>query len=715
MAERKAPSFPKEIKSLPIFPYHGKIKESFDKPSVVTVITAPTGTGKTTFITVDRALHNKSQTALIAVPTIPAVHTIHGFCSRVIKDTDRKVIGYACGGTKKYKEQHSVAVVTHQHAFNTLCKSLNKCIKEDTTKYLDNRFVLIDEAHDRSRENYKLLALCLYLLNRNFKIKLAISSATMNSAPLIEEFKNKEVINIDVNSYSVTIRYAYNTTLRRSARELQQDILMTIRQQAAVNKPGKVGLVFVSGEQMIYPLIKELSRDPDIVALPAHSTLGSEDIDAIFEEHPTKKKVIIGTNMLESAITIPNVVFIIDSMFEKVQLFIAGSRMSNLKERHISQSSADQRKGRTGRTEPGTCIRMCSRYFFDSLPVAHKNDFHTTPHQVSMIELLKLSLPVQDIFRFTDEEYKINMKLLTDQNLIDEKNNVTKFGNSVVDYPVSLENGICIHYARYINCADCKEKKKKCAKCEAATILTVLACSMFEGTRNNSCYFYPRNEDHELHKEEKFEKFARTDDLETMLTIMVTMMFEAYELTDRSYGGWCGANSFHKKSMINCLKIFRQVISRLYDIDTNEVDATIFNKRLKPKFLFSEEKLPDTVMIDQDVMDTIRRTVLRAYPERFEYFYGTWQYKSTRFRIHSKDSNCTMLTNTPPKHIGALGMAQFESRDGVLYCLSWVIKDPELDVPIPTIEGAEPIPEAPELTDAEKLLILQAGLAVLAV
>ena len=72
------------------------------------------------------------------------------------------------------------------------------------------------------------------------------------------------------------------------------------------------------------------------------------------------RKCIISTNIAETSVTIDGVRFVIDSGRVKEMSYDAKYHMQRLQEFWISQASAEQRRGRAGRTGPGVCYRYIS-------------------------------------------------------------------------------------------------------------------------------------------------------------------------------------------------------------------------------------------------------------------------------------------------------------------------------------------------------------------
>ena len=90
-----------------------------------------------------------------------------------------------------------------------------------------------------------------------------------------------------------------------------------------------------------------------------HSVLSSEDQSSAFDiPPPGVRKVVIATNIAETGITIPDVVYVIDCGKVKEIRYMETSQMSSLEEVFVSKASARQRQGRAGRVQEGICFRL---------------------------------------------------------------------------------------------------------------------------------------------------------------------------------------------------------------------------------------------------------------------------------------------------------------------------------------------------------------------
>jgi HrpA-like RNA helicase len=141
------------------------------------------------------------------------------------------------------------------------------------------------------------------------------------------------------------------------------------------------------------------------IILPLHSSLSIEDQETVFDIPPEGvRKCILSTNIAETSVTIDGLRFIIDSGKVKEISFDPKYKMQRLQEFWISRASAEQRKGRAGRTGPGVCFRLYSNEDYNSF-----NEF-TTPEikrvPLSCLLLQMIAMGLKNVRRYeTKFEY----------------------------------------------------------------------------------------------------------------------------------------------------------------------------------------------------------------------------------------------------------------------------------------------------------------------
>ena len=99
--------------------------------------------------------------------------------------------------------------------------------------------------------------------------------------------------------------------------------------------------------------------------IPLHSALPDSQNEQIFDRKQTgRRKVIVSTNIAESSITVPDIVYVIDFCLSKETTYNPYNSMEKLELCWASRASAKQRAGRTGRVCNGFCFRLIPQIFF---------------------------------------------------------------------------------------------------------------------------------------------------------------------------------------------------------------------------------------------------------------------------------------------------------------------------------------------------------------
>ena len=101
----------------------------------------------------------------------------------------------------------------------------------------------------------------------------------------------------------------------------------------------------------------------ELIALPIYASLPQDQQAKIFEPTPEgARKVVFATNIAETSLTIDGIVHVVDTGFCKQNMFDPRTGMESLQVVPVSKASADQRKGRAGRTRPGKCYRLYTKW-----------------------------------------------------------------------------------------------------------------------------------------------------------------------------------------------------------------------------------------------------------------------------------------------------------------------------------------------------------------
>jgi ATP-dependent helicase HrpB len=217
--------------------------------------------------------------------------------------------------------------------------------------------VVFDEFHERSVHADLGLALSLHsraLLRP--ELRILVMSATLDAVPVAELLGGAPVVSSEGRAYPVETRW-----LARPVAERIEGAVVGAVLRALEEDPGDV-LVFLPGAGEIGRTERRLAEAglPSGVAVrPLFGNLTRHQQDlAIAPSVPGERKVVLATSIAETSLTIEGVRVVIDSGLMRVPRFDPGTGLSRLETLRVTRDSADQRRGRAGRTAPGVCYRL---------------------------------------------------------------------------------------------------------------------------------------------------------------------------------------------------------------------------------------------------------------------------------------------------------------------------------------------------------------------
>jgi ATP-dependent helicase HrpB len=217
--------------------------------------------------------------------------------------------------------------------------------------------ILFDEFHERSLDADLGLALALDArAGLREDLRVLVMSATLDGARVAGLLGNAPVIASEGRAFPVETRYLGQGSGARIEDRVADAVRMTL-----ANEPGSI-LAFLPGQGEINRVAERLDAralpsDVDVVAL--FGALDARDQQrAIAPPPPGHRKVVLATSIAETSITIDGVRVVIDSGLERGPRYEPDVGITRLVTQRVSRASADQRRGRAGRTEPGVCLRL---------------------------------------------------------------------------------------------------------------------------------------------------------------------------------------------------------------------------------------------------------------------------------------------------------------------------------------------------------------------
>ncbi len=170
-------------------------------------------------------------------------------------------------------------------------------------------------------------------------------------------------------TYPVEVRYrplADPDNPDEEPRDQLQGILDAVTELSA-DGPGDI-LVFLSGEREIRDTADALDGREGLEVLPLYARLSAAEQHRVFSSHGPARRVVLATNVAETSLTVPGIKYVIDPGTARISRYSQRTKVQRLPIEPVSQASANQRKGRCGRTSDGVCIRLYSEEDFESRP-----------------------------------------------------------------------------------------------------------------------------------------------------------------------------------------------------------------------------------------------------------------------------------------------------------------------------------------------------------
>ncbi|MEU3095346.1 ATP-dependent RNA helicase HrpA [Streptomyces sp. NPDC006967] len=229
--------------------------------------------------------------------------------------------------------------------------------------------IIIDEAHERSLNIDFLLGYLAQLLPKRPDLKVVITSATIDPERFSRHFGDAPIVEVSGRTYPVEVRY--RPLLEEDSDDADRDQITAITdavEELMAEGSGDI-LVFLSGEREIRDtadaLTKKRYRSTEV--LPLYARLSHAEQHRVFQQH-SGRRIVLATNVAETSLTVPGITYVIDPGFARISRYSHRTKVQRLPIEPVSQASANQRKGRCGRTSDGICVRLYSEDDFLARP-----------------------------------------------------------------------------------------------------------------------------------------------------------------------------------------------------------------------------------------------------------------------------------------------------------------------------------------------------------
>ena len=361
--------------------------------------------------------------------------------ARTVAERIAEELGSPLGETVGYKVRF-----TDVSADGTLVKLmtdgilLNELARDRQLRRYDT--LIIDEAHERSLNIDFILGYLRQLLARRPDLKVIITSATIDPERFSAAFSGAPIIEVSGRTYPVEVRYR---PIQGEEADLGQAISDAVDELSAEG-PGDI-LAFLSGEREIRDTADLLAGRERLEVLPLYSRLSAAEQHRVFERRPASsytRRVVLATNVAETSLTVPGIKYVIDPGTARISRYSYRTKVQRLPIEPISQASANQRKGRCGRTSDGICIRLYSQEDFESRPEFTDPEILRTNLASVILQMAAIGLGDVPAFPFIDPPDARNiadgLTLLAELNAF-KNDQITGLGRKLARLPVDPRIG----------------------------------------------------------------------------------------------------------------------------------------------------------------------------------------------------------------------------------------------------------------------------------
>jgi RNA helicase HrpA len=437
---------------LPVYRHKELILKALETNQAV-VVESPTGSGKTTQtpVILYEAGYGKNGVIGVTQPRRIAALSVSEFIARQTAATLSGIVGYKMRFEDKTNPSTKIKIMTDGILLQEM--KLDPWLSKYTC-------IIVDEAHERSLNIDFILGLLKRILDSRPDFKVIVSSATINAQVFSDYFNSCPVVKIDAITYPVNVHYAplnarsekkakRRTHFESDRKEVNEDIFIAriyslIEKTVEEKKSGDI-LVFLSGEKFIKDCMEALVYSPIaecLHVLPLYGRLSKEEQERVFETAPADKiKVVIATNIAETSVTIDGITTVIDSGLSKLNFYNPQTYTSSLVEGFISKSSAEQRKGRAGRTQAGDCYRLYSEADFEEREAFTVEEIYRT--DLSEVILRMSDLGVLDFENFdfisppSRDDIIAAIETLKMLDALEDNRALSQIGKMMTEFPLA--------------------------------------------------------------------------------------------------------------------------------------------------------------------------------------------------------------------------------------------------------------------------------------
>jgi pre-mRNA-splicing factor ATP-dependent RNA helicase DHX16 len=436
--EQRRLSIEEARKNLPIYQYRDVFIDAMSNHQVLVVV-AETGSGKTTQLTqylVEAGYTKGGQKIGCTQPRRVAAMSVAKRVSEEMGVRLGNEVGYAVRFESNYNDKTVIQYMTEGLLLRELMGDVELAAYSA---------IIIDEAHERTVNTDILLALLKDLGKARPELKMIISSATLDAQKFSAFFGDIPILSVPGRRFPVDIYHSQQP----EADPLAACVTTVYQVHTTQPLPGDI-LVFLSGEddilnvqQRLEEIRKKLgSRIKELIVCPIYGSLPMEQQQDIFTPTPQgTRKVVLATNIAETSLTIDGLKYVIDTGMVKQNVFNPHTSVSSLVVVPCSRASANQRAGRAGRTGPGACFRLFTKYsFYNDMDASTMPEILRTNLTNVVLTLSALGVTNLIDFDFIDkpdpEGLASSLSLLYSLGAFNHKGQLTKKGRQLAELPL---------------------------------------------------------------------------------------------------------------------------------------------------------------------------------------------------------------------------------------------------------------------------------------
>ncbi|NUP04828.1 MAG: ATP-dependent RNA helicase HrpA [Polyangiaceae bacterium] len=302
--------------------------------------------------------------------------------------------------------------------------------------------LIIDEAHERSLNIDFLLGYLKKLLPARPDLRVIVSSATLELDRFAAFFDGAPVISVSGRTFPVETIYRPR---QKDEVDVAEAVANTVEEITEIDKREDI-LVFLPGEREIRETAAALHEHalPHTVVLPLYGRLSQAEQSRVFTRL-SQRRIVLSTNVAETSLTIPGIVYVVDAGVARINRYQPRSGVTQLLVEPISRASADQRKGRAGRTRSGVCFRLYEERDFDARPPFTDPEVLRVGLAGAILQMKSLGLGDIRAFPFLDPPPKRAVdegyRVLEELGAIDAEGALTSIGDKLARLPVDPRIG----------------------------------------------------------------------------------------------------------------------------------------------------------------------------------------------------------------------------------------------------------------------------------